>query len=236
MQKTLREKLPERHELKYLISNTDALQLALVLNNTLTLDEHADSLGEYQIRSLYFDDAYNRAYHEKEDGVANRDKYRIRIYNYSDKVIFLERKRKVGDLIQKSSVRISRALAEELMDGNAAALTGTQHPLLMDMYIEMRTKVLRPGVIVDYAREAYTHPAENTRITFDKRIRTGLMNKDLFDRYLLTVNVLDTDQTVMEVKFDRYMPEYIRNLISGVPAQRSAVSKYVMARRFEPLD
>lgn len=236
MQGSLREKLPERHEMKYLISNTDAVRLGLVLNSALAPDKHADEYGEYLIRSLYFDDAYNRAYNEKMDGVPNRDKYRIRIYNYSDKVIYLERKRKVGDLIQKSSVRISRALAEALIDGDAGAIAGSKNPLLTDMYVEMRSKVLRPAVIVDYAREAYTHPAENTRITFDKRIRTGLLSKDLFNPDIPMLDVMDSDKTVLEIKFDRYLPDYIRSLVSGVPAQHSAVSKYVMARRFESID
>ena len=38
---------------------------------------------------------------DKLDGVQNRDKYRIRIYNFSDRVIKMECKTKIGTLISK---------------------------------------------------------------------------------------------------------------------------------------
>ncbi|MBQ4156840.1 MAG: polyphosphate polymerase domain-containing protein, partial [Clostridia bacterium] len=157
---------PERHELKYFINKGDMIALGHKLGGIMKADSHADERGEYFIRSLYFDDAYNTAYYDKMSGVMGRDKYRIRIYNLSDQVIFLERKRKVGDLIQKSSARISRKLCEQLMDGNPKGLLKAQHPLLDDMYREMRTKLLRPVVIVDYTRETFVLPVENVRITF----------------------------------------------------------------------
>ena len=89
----------------------------------------------------------------------HRDKYRIRIYRYSDKEIFLERKRKMGDLIQKSSVQITRRLCDQLIAGDPRGLQTSSNPLLQDMYVQMRLRLMRPAVIVDYAREAYLHPA-----------------------------------------------------------------------------
>ena len=41
--------------------------------------------------------------------------------------------------------------------------------------------------IVDYLREAYLHPAEEVRITFDMQLRTGLNSIDLFNPYIPTV-------------------------------------------------
>ena len=82
-----------RHELKYLISYGQKADLNLRLAPLLEQDSHARG-GCYMIRSLYFDDYWNTAYQEKVDGVLMRKKYRIRIYDYSDRVIKLERKRK----------------------------------------------------------------------------------------------------------------------------------------------
>ena len=45
----------------------------------------------------------------------------------------------------------------------------------------MTVNLLRPVVLVDYVREAYLHPAEEVRITFDKQLRTGLWSRDLFN-------------------------------------------------------
>lgn len=227
--------LPARHELKYFINPAELEVLRSRLRPVMKLDSHCKGGRPYIIRSLYFDDIDDSAYYDKMSGVMDRDKYRIRIYRYSDKEIFLERKRKMGDLIQKSSVQITRRLCEQLISGDPRGLQTSSNPLLQDMYVQMRLRLMRPAVIVDYAREAYLHPAENVRITFDLNLKSGLHSQDLFNAELPTVSPHDRDVEILEVKFDRYLPEHIAGLLRGVNAERSAVSKYVLCRRFEPL-
>lgn len=224
-----------RHEHKYYISDAGYAQLSRLLANVLQRDKHSDRNGEYFIRSLYFDDVYDNAYYTKIDGVEKRDKYRIRIYNCSDKEIFLERKHKEGEFIMKNSVRITRRLCEQLIAGRPDGLDASQNPLLKDMFREMRLKGLHPVVIVDYAREAYMHPIENVRITFDKRLRSGLFSKDLFNAQLNGISPIEPGKVILEVKYDRYLPEYIRGLLSTIPSEHCAISKYTLCRRFEPL-
>lgn len=230
-----RNGLPARHELKYFINPAELDALRARLRGALEMDSHCVGGKPYIIRSLYFDDYADSAFYDKQAGVMHRDKYRIRIYRYSDKEIFLERKRKMGDLIQKSSVQITRRLCDQLIAGNPAGLYKAQNPLLQDMYVQMRTKLLRPRVIVDYAREAYLHPAEDVRITFDLSLRSGLASHDLFNPHLPTVCPHDRNVEILEVKFNNYLPDYINALLSGVEAERSAVSKYILCRRYEPL-
>ena len=230
-----RTALPARHELKYFINPAELDVLRARLRPVMRMDSHCRGGKPYIIRSLYFDDIDDSAFYDKQAGVMHRDKYRIRIYRYSDKEIFLERKRKMGDLIQKSSVQITRRLCEQLISGDPRGLQTSSNPLLQDVYVQMRTQLLRPAVIVDYAREAYLHPAENVRITFDLNLRSGLHSQDLFNAELPTVCPHDRDVEILEVKFDHYLPEHIVGLLRGVEAERSAVSKYVLCRRFEPL-
>lgn len=78
-----------RNEWKYLISTSEKELLELRMKHLLKKDPHASD-GGYMIRSLYFDDYWNSAYEEKESGVLMRKKYRIRIYDYSDRSIKLE--------------------------------------------------------------------------------------------------------------------------------------------------
>ena len=165
--------------------------------------------------------------------MGNRKKYRIRIYNFSDRVIKLECKSKYGDLISKQSVSIPRELADQLIAGDPEGLQRMRHPLLHDVYREMKTRLLRPVVIVDYIREAYIHPAEEVRITFDKQIRTGLYQTAMFDASIPTYPVFDDPVEVLEVKYDEFLPTYMQAILSGVTAQRSAVSKYTWCRRYE---
>ena len=94
-------KIRYRHELKYLISQPDWALLRVRMAKALQRDENVDENGEYWIRSLYFDDYWNTAYREKEEGVLLRRKYRIRVYHCSDGIIKLERKSKVGQYICK---------------------------------------------------------------------------------------------------------------------------------------
>ena len=218
-----------RHELKYLITPAELT----VLRNTLAPLMQLDQGHEYLIRSLYFDTINDDALEEKIAGVGNRKKYRIRIYNFSDRVIKLECKSKYGDLISKQSVSIPRELADQLIAGDPEGLQRMRHPLLHDVYREMKTRLLRPVVIVDYVREAYIHPAEEVRITFDKQIRTGLYQTDMFNPNIPTYPVFDDPVEVLEVKYDEFLPSYLQAILSGVTAQRSAVSKYTWCRRYE---
>ena len=231
-----RNALPARHELKYFINRAELAALRARLRPVLALDSHCVGGRPYVIRSLYLDDVDDSAYMDKVNGVRDRDKYRIRIYRHSDEEIFLERKRKLGDLIQKSSAQITRRLCEQIISGDPRGLQTSSNPLLQDVYVQMRTKLLRPAVIVDYEREAYLHPAENVRITFDLKLRTGLHSHELFNPAIPTVCPLDAGLEILEVKFDNYLPDYIRALLDGIQADRSAVSKYVLCRRYEPLD
>ena len=230
-----RAHLPARHELKYYINPAELEALRRRLEPVMRMDSHCRGGRAYNVRSLYFDDAFDSAYFDKVDGVMARDKYRLRVYNHSDEVIFLERKRKLGDLVQKSSLRVTRRLAEQLISGDPRGLYRAEAPLLRDLYAAMRTGVMRPAVLVEYDRLAFTHPAESTRITFDMRLRSGLFSRDLFSPDAPMVATNDRDVEILEVKFDSYFPSHIRTLLSGIAGERCAISKYVMCRRYQPL-
>ena len=230
--------LPLRHELKYYINEMQYFVLSGILDQILQRDPNGDEYNEYHIRSLYFDTVWNSALYDKIDGVQNRDKYRIRIYNLTDRVIKLECKTKVGNLISKRSVSIPRMLAEQLIAGDPTGLETTRSGLLNDVYREMTVNLLRPVVVVDYVREAYLHPAEEVRITFDKQLRTGLLSTDLFNPDLPTLSPFDNNEMILEVKYNRFLPTYLRDILTTYcqGAQQSAISKYTWCRRFEELE
>jgi len=228
--------VPLRHELKFFISPGQYQVLSRMLHSTLTPDPHGDENNQYHIRSLYFDTVFDSALYDKVNGTADRDKYRIRIYNFSDAMIRLECKSKYRDLISKRSVRISRDLAEQLISADPTGLDTTVSGLVSDVFREMRTNLLHPVVIVDYLREAWLHPAEEVRITFDMQLRSGLNSIDLFNPHVPTVPPFDHEEIILEVKYNQVLPPYINNLLSFAlrdGAARSAISKYVYCRRFE---
>ena len=225
--------IPLRHELKYYITPAELGVLRGIIRPLLKPDPNGNENNGYLIRSLYFDTFDDQALEEKIAGVGMRKKYRIRLYNFSDRVIKLECKSKMGDLISKQSVSIPRDLAEQIIAGDPDGLQRMKHPLLQEVYMMMKTKLLKPAVIVDYLREAYIHNAEEVRVTFDKQIRTGLNSTDLFNGRIPTYPVFDDPVEVLEVKYDDFLPSYLQAVLSGITAQRSAISKYVWCRRYE---
>jgi len=230
--------VPLRHELKYFINDMQYVILSNILNHVLHHDPNGDENNEYHIRSLYFDGVFDNALYDKINGVPSREKYRIRIYNMLDSRILLECKSKMGNLISKRTIEIPRGLCEQLMAGDPTGLERTGSGLLRDMFREMTVNLLRPTVVVDYVREAYLHPAEEVRITFDKQLRTGMKQFDIFNPSLPTIPPLDNGEIILEVKYNQVMPPYIRDILNTYcpDARNSAVSKYVLCRRFEGLD
>lgn len=226
--------LSYRHELKYFLNRADYELLSRRLRAAMEQDENARrNGGEYFIRSLYFDTPYDTALQEKLDGINDRDKIRIRIYNGRDDVIKLERKHKDNGYIAKQSVNLSRQECDRLCGGDYSFLLSRPESFARVLFAEFATKALRPVVIVDYVREAYTFPTEDVRITFDKDIRTAYRGVSLFDFEQPTYPVVDDYAMVMEVKFNAFLPTWIRELIQPAANIRSAVSKYCLCRKFE---
>ena len=224
-----------RHELKYIISEGEHKLLATRVKACLKQDYYASlNGGEYLIRSLYFDDPFDSALWEKASGVGSRDKFRIRIYNYSDDVIKLERKHKEGQYIKKDSVSLSREDCEAIMRGKFECLKHNESPFAMQFYGIFVSNHLRPKVLVDYTREPYVFPAEDVRITFDKNVRTALRCTDLFNPNVVTYPVWDLRNCmILEIKFNESLPLYVQELLTLGSAQRTAASKYVFCRQYE---
>lgn len=223
-----------RHELKYYINYHDYVLLKNTLKPLLSLDHNAGADGDYHIRSLYFDDVYETALAQKMAGYDIRHKYRIRIYDISDNVIKFEKKMKQGQYIAKTSLLISRDECDALIAGDCGCLEGRSEPLAAELFLQMKNDLLKPRVIVDYRREAYVSSFENVRITFDKDLKAGLWLTDIFNPNAPTMPVLEPGTMVLEVKFNRYLPVFIKAVLNNVnAAQRSAVSKYVLCRKYE---
>lgn len=219
-----------RHELKYFISTKSYIALKSRLISLMNTDPHANRQNQYHIRSLYFDDICNSAFYDKLSGVEQRKKYRIRIYNHQDDLIKLERKGKTGQYTLKESEVIPITLCKDILSGQIDSLKSSGSVLLQDLFVQMKTVLLKPVVLVDYVREAYVHPFENVRITFDMKLKTGLYSTDLFNPSVPVVDALEPGTIIMEVKFNQFLPSHVQKLISGVKNERDSISKYILCR------
>ncbi len=215
-----------RHEWKYLISIPEYESLRRRMQGFFHLDENAID-GGYQIRSLYFDDWKNSAYEEKEMGIFFRKKYRIRIYNFSENQIKLERKIKEGAYIYKESAPISKEEFYQILEGDYQFLLKSPHNLCREFYIECISNFMRPRVIVDYDREPYIFDVGTVRITFDRNIRAAL-GFDIFDRDLPTLSAMPSEKMIMEVKYTQMLPRIVKAMLPPASSEFSAASKYVL--------
>jgi len=218
-----------RHELKYYINYCDYLVLRSRMNLLMDPDPNAGKDGDYMIRSLYYDDILDSALNEKADGVRIRHKYRIRTYNLSDSVIKLERKSKVDSYVNKETAALSRQALEGLMHGDYSMLD-MENPLVRDFYISIKNDGLRPKVIVDYDREAFVCSFGDTRVTFDKELRVPMTSNDIFDKSIPTNILVKMPRLIMEVKYNEFLPEHIRQALVIGASEHCAVSKYVFCR------
>ena len=219
-----------RTEQKYYLHMHDYLALRARISQLLKLDEHTVGIDGYNIRSLYFDDPRRTSLETKNDGVFKRQKFRIRIYNNSDNYIVLERKNKHGEYVSKESVRLTRAQYDEIIEGNYTCLHDMDDTLALDFYAHLTSYGYLPSVIVDYWREAYIYREGNVRVTFDKRLSVAVNQNDVFHPDLLFSEIIQPSLTIMEVKFDEFLPMNVRALLKPVASLRSSISKYVLCK------
>jgi hypothetical protein len=229
------KKCTYRHEQKFVIDLAEAELLAMRLRSTMEVDPNAArNGGTYHIRSLYFDNFYDSAISEKVSGVEFRNKYRIRIYNHSDRTIKFERKHKNGAFIKKESISLTRKEADSIIAGNVNFLYNRPETFAKELYASIRTQGLRPKVLVDYTREPFLFPQQDVRITLDRDIRTAYRCNELFNPDAPTVPAQAyRNCCILEVKFNLYLPAYVRSLIQVSARQQTAASKYVFSRQFE---
>ena len=220
-----------RHEIKRLLSPAQRLLLEQRIRAVMPRDIHSGDDGNYSIRSIYFDTTADRAYTEKEAGISEREKIRIRFYNRQDDLIKLERKEKRGNLIHKDSMAISKETADAMMRNDYSSLPGYGSPLGDHIYGTAHSEGLRPVVVIDYIRMAYVFPMNHVRVTFDSALEAARPEIPIwtpesgYDVY----DVLE-ENTILEIKYDKYLPEHICSLLNSVPAPQTALSKYVLCR------
>ncbi|MBD5540616.1 MAG: polyphosphate polymerase domain-containing protein [Lachnospiraceae bacterium] len=217
-----------RHEWKHEINQADLLVLRQRLKAITSPDPHAID-GKYMIRSLYFDNASDKALREKLDGVSRREKFRIRYYNGDTSVIRLEKKSKTGGLGKKESVNLTAVQVRDIINGCVDWMRDSEEKLIRELYAKMRIQGLRPKIIVDYIREPFIFGPGNVRVTLDYDIRTGFRCQDFLNPACVTVPAGDAP-IILEVKWDSFLPDIIRDAVRLSGRRVTAFSKYAQCR------
>lgn len=217
-----------RHELKHRINLADAMILKQRLGTFMKHDENAGEDGTYVVKSLYFDNYIDKALREKIDGVNKREKFRIRYYGSDTSFIRLEKKSKINGLRNKVSENITAEECNKIINGDIEFLLKSEKELLRELYAKMKYQMLRPKSIVAYTRESFVYGPGNVRVTMDSGIG-GSNNVNEFLNPDLKFTKLYHD-FVLEVKWDEFIPDIIRDAVQLKSRRASAFSKYAAVR------
>lgn len=239
-----------RYELKYLV---DA-RLRGPIRQFVSQFCQADPFGLgtpplYNVVTLQFDSPWRTLYRSHESEALNRFKLRARTYGSDGKApLFLEIKRKVGDVVLKS-----RAVFDEGWDDlEALILGGKASPLLrqgseMPM-LEFRRLVQEIGAApvlkLRYSRESYV--SENdlyARVTFDDSMEYmphptwSLEDTNMGWRKMDTGTALNRPfpAFVLELKTTGQIPGWMAELIERFNLVRTGFCKYATAVRLESI-
>jgi len=211
-----------RNELKFFMNTHTAAVLKHRISAVMQPDRHSD--GVYQVNNLYLDDQYDTSYNEKIHNSYIRDKYRVRFYNNDLSFIRFENKHKEGDLSYKTSVIMNEDEYQNISRGNMDFILHSAHPLWQKVAALHRLRRMRPAVAFSYTREAYVYQPGNIRVTFDSNLRSDTLIPEPY------TGAPPGAGGMLEVKFDRYLPSVIKEMLDGLPLIQTAMSKYNYSR------
>lgn len=217
-----------RHEIKYILCYQQAYIIKERLSCLMKKDNHVT--GEsYLIRSIYYDNDSNVCFFDNLMGSSERSKWRIRTYNNDDSMIRLENKQKKNCFTRKESTILSKKDYESITKGDIDGLNDSS-AVLERFLCNIRLGNYKPTVVVQYNRIPFVLLEGNVRITLDYNICYSSRFDQLFDENMQTELVMPEEKMILEIKYDEYLPDYIRDCIQLPNMTRCSCSKYCLCR------
>lgn len=219
-----------RHEYKYYLDAKHNTVLKVKVGGLLSRDTHTTDDGTYVVRSLYLDTYDDDLLYENISGCDDRVKYRIRYYNSNTRRIIFEKKSKLRRMCKKESCLITLDECKQIMSGHIPDIKEDDDELKKELFTEARLNKLVPKTIVTYTRTPFVYPCSNVRITFDEDITSSNDVKNFLKGNYNERPILEKGKSVLEVKWDDFMPSFIKDTMSLENYIWTAFSKYYMCR------
>lgn len=223
-----------RFEFKYVLSRELRDAVEAELSHFVELDPFVEAQEgqRYLVRSLYWDDPWLTAFHDKRDGLMHRSKFRLRTYTFDRTGAaprFLEIKGRHNDLVFKHRTPVSVGPDESDVGGEAltALVTERMDSERMGSEFAFQTfrRRIRPYALIDYARRPYISKFDaEFRLTFDEEIR-ATETDSLFPAPTVRSRRVAPGCTVMELKFRHHVPSWFHRIIQTYDLQRRSFSK-----------
>jgi len=238
---------PDRFELKYWLPEEVAAKVANWIAPHVVADRHGgpDAPVAQCNTSLYLESPNLVCYRRHIESAPDRFKLRVRVYGAPPAgTAFFETKRKVKAVIVKTRTAVPLQEAAALIDGSFDRLPTLSPPdqrhLEGFLYLQ---NVLRaePVVLIRCWREAYASvdAHEDIRVTLDRQIVfQPARGTDFVGDPQRWSSIDGREQhgsygphVMLELKFPRRAPWWMRQLVNQLEAKRVGFSKYVAAIR-----
>jgi hypothetical protein len=226
-----------RFEQKYIISESEALQIRDFVCSYLEPDEHGVGKPNfsYPVHSLYLDSDDLKCYWSTINGDKNRYKLRLRFYaGKADAPVFFEIKRRMNNCILKQRGGVRREavpwlLAGHLPEPDHLVSKDAKQLVALQRFSHLMLSIgAVPKVHIAYSREAYVpHYDNSARLTMDRMVRsepelTARLQPDM--NHPVTVWGKDV---VLELKFTNRFPDWFRELVRVFGLRQCGAAKYV---------
>lgn len=235
--------LPARYELKFVIPEPLVGRVVDFARAYCDSDPHGPEGAPYTITTLYLDGPGLPLWWQKKQLRWDRVKARVRTYGArADGPVFLELKRRYGDVVSKTRLRVPPeawpALVDEPTTGRGPSdrlEPPGQGGFLDDFRLQCALWRLRPVVAVRYDREALVGRFDRgLRVTFDRAVRWRRVDRaeipveeDGFLPLVFGAGVWTPDpRVVLELKFTWAFPRWMQDLVERFDLDRGSFSKY----------
>ncbi len=220
-----------RKEIKYIVREQDFIRIKDRLLAFMQYDANASlGPGTYNIRSLYFDSAGDRDLRDNLDGMMEKRKIRVRIYDVDSDFALLEYKCKSGSDSRKLSLTINKREALLLESRHYEFLLDRQEELAAFLYDKMTRNVYRPKTVVVYDRTALQYPVSSVRVTYDHNLRGSMSPVGLYDPHTALYPLMPYGYGVLEVKYNDFLATPLQRILSVLDRLPTASSKYSSSR------
>ena len=212
-----------RKEIKYLISYSEYKQIQRIIETCMKKDVNSNQGGTYKVKTIYFDNYLHEVQKNKKDDINAVNKYRIRMYNNKENNIFLERKTNENGYIKKIKEKIAKMDVVNILEGRYKEILEEKPSLKTEIYLNIILKQLRPILLIEYERIAFVDDVSGVRITLDSNINSTTECSKFFGK----LETRSNNKYILEVKYNKYIPEYINNIIINIQGKKKEKSKFI---------
>ncbi len=218
-----------RTELKYYLCLKNYVEFRKALEPFMQKDPFTKkNERSYDVHSIYYDTYSLENYYQKVDGEDEREKFRIRFYNYNEEVqanvdLFLELKQKRGPIIKKLRYKTNtKNLKEEI-----GSLDFDSNQMKVSILQNFHLKKMEPVIKISYKREALVCRFDSDlRITFDGSITGAYSPSFSVKKANNEKMLLNPLYYILEIKTADSLPIWLNHLIKRFSLDLSSFSKY----------